>query len=719
MGLYTESIKERDRIDRELERGADIRIQSRLRGAMEPGMNDSAQFALNHILAVYGLSAREVHGYEDISEMLDMMLDPLGIIYEEVDLTDPSWIRRNDRMLAFLEDGSAVALEPTVHSYKYFCPGTGRVKHITSDIKFQDTAYAIPRPIKVRSVTAWSMCQYLLSLVSARDIISICTATLLVTLLGLVTPKMNQSVLQYIVPLGTDGYGILMRSLALFLAAGVIRAGLSTIKSISLGRMRIRIASDAQSAVMTRVLLLPERFFLNQSTGKLSKQISNARYLSDQLTGFVMGVSLTTFFSLIYLGQLASFSVKLLVPAIVILLIQTAFSLTVGYFYAENESRRQTAEMEERDFSYTSLKGIQRIKESGAERRIYAGWTKRYQDMLTCDMNQPAIMKLENVVVSFLSSLTTVILISLIVPNGIDRADYIAFTVSFALLTDVVTDLTDAQRKIVMLKPMMTQLSQILSAEPEASENKIYVSDLKGDIQLDKVCFAYEGSSAGCLDNISLHIHAGEKVAIVGESGCGKSTLLRMVLGVLKPDSGSVTVDGMLLDTVNLRSMRRNVGSVTQASRIMPGTIYSNIAFGCRKISLEDAKIAAEKAAVSEEIDELPLGYETKITDSNSGGFSGGQRQRVLLARCFASHPGIMILDEATSALDNIAQRKVLESVYAEQCTVIMVAHRLSTVKNCDKIIVLSNGTVAEEGTFDELMAAHGQFYELMRRQSV
>ena len=718
MGLYTESIKERDRIDRELERGADIRIQSRLRGSMEPGMNDSTQFALNHILSAYGMSAREVHGYEDISEMLDMMLDPLGIIYEEVDLTDPAWIHRNDRMLAFLEDGSVVALEPTVHSYKCFYPETGKKKRVTRDMKFRDTAYAIPRPIQIRSVTTWSMCQYLMSLVSPRDIIAIGTATILVTLLGLVTPRMNQYVLQDIVPLGTDGYGILMRSLALFLAAGVIRAGLYAIKNLSLGQMRVRIASDAQSAVMTRVLLLPQRFFLYESTGKLSRQITNARYLSDQIIGFVMGASLTTFFSLVYLQQLASFSVKLLVPAIVILIIQTAFSLLAGHFYAENESNRQAAEMDERAFTYTALKGIQRIKESGAERRIYAGWTKRYQDMLACDMDQPAIIKLESVIISFLSSLTTVLLVSLIVPNGIDRADYIAFTASFALLTSVVTDLTDAQRKIVMMKPMMMQLNHILSVAPEDSENKIVVSDLKGNIQLDKVSFSYEGSSAGCLNNISLHIHAGEKVAIVGESGCGKSTLLRMILGVLKPDSGSVTVDGMLLDTVNLRSMRRNIGSVTQASRIMPGTIYSNIAFGSRKVSLEDAKIAAEKAALSETIAHLPLGYETEISDSNSGGFSGGQRQRVLLARCFASRPGLMILDEATSALDNITQSKVLESVYAEKCTVIMVAHRLSTVKNCDKIIVLSNGSISEEGTFEELMEAHGEFYELMRRQS-
>jgi ABC-type multidrug transport system fused ATPase/permease subunit len=186
----------------------------------------------------------------------------------------------------------------------------------------------------------------------------------------------------------------------------------------------------------------------------------------------------------------------------------------------------------------------------------------------------------------------------------------------------------------------------------------------------------------------------------------------------LRPDSGGVFVDNTPLDTLNLRSYRRHIGSVFQFSRLMPGTIYSNIAFCPHPVSLEDAQEAAAKAAIDDIIDNLPLKYDTEISDSNSGGFSGGQRQRLLLARAFASKPDLMILDEATSALDNIAQSKVLESVYKEKCTVIMVAHRLSTVIDCDRIILLKDGHIAEEGKYDDLMALRGDFYELMRRQS-
>ena len=718
MGFYTDVIRERDRIDRELVINADKSLRN------QPGDTAAAEEAagvfeaLNLILDKYGLETNEAFGCRDINEMLDLMLDPLGVIYDIVDLTEESWKERTEYMLGFLENGRAVALMPAVIGYRYVCPLSGEKGRVTDKVHLQDKAYVIQRPIEIKPVNLLTLMIYVLHLVSNRDIVLVTAATMLTTGLGLVAPKMNQYVLEDLVPMGTDAYSLILRALFLFILIGIIRTGISTAKSFGLARMRVRIPSEVQAAVMSRVLLMPQSFFTKTSTGKLSKQISNARLLSEQVINFVMGASLTAVFSLVYIPQMASFSPVLLLPALAVLLLKCAYTLIASFFFAENENDRQTAEMENRSFIYSSLRGIQRIKESGAEKRIYAKWASKYRPVLACDLDQPIMLKIEDAVISFLTSLSTVLLLSFVVPFSIPKADYIAFNASFALIVAAISDFMEAHRKILLMRPMMAQLKGILEEPREDGIEKTVLRDLHGDIRLENVDFTYEDSTFGCLKDVSLHISAGEKVAIVGESGCGKSTLLKIILGFLTPDSGGVFIDNAPIGTINLRSYRRHIGSVFQFSKVMPGTVYSNIAFGNRPVSREEAKDAAVRADLDETVMKLPLGYDTEISDSNTGGFSGGQRQRLMIARAFASKPGIMILDEATSALDNLSQSKVLNSVYEEQCTVLMVAHRLSTVRNCDRIIVLKDGTIAEQGTFDELMERKGDFYELMRRQS-
>lgn len=687
-------------------------------GKDDPAISsDGAQLVVARILSKFGLEAHEVRGCDDIVEMLDLMLDPLGVIYDIVDLTDPDWIKRTQYMLGFRDDGEAVLLSPSVSGYRFSCQADGASGRVSPSTRLQPRAYAIYRPIRLSNANMLSLAGYVLRLVSVRDVVVIAAAALLTSLLGMVTPKMNQVVLEEIVPMGMSGYGILMKSLGLFLAAGIVKAAISAGRTLFLGRMRVRISSDAQSAVMAKVLLLPQSFFMNASTGKLSKQIANARFLAEQMINFVLGASLTAVFSLVYVPQMAYFSKLMLVPAVVILVLKSVYTLLAGKFFATNERNRQEAEMDQRAFMYTALKGIQRIKESGAEKRIYARWTRKYQSVLACDLDQPAILKLEDVAIGFLSSLGTVVMLSLIVPGGIAKSDYIAFTSAFALIASAVTDLMDAQRKILLMRPMMAQLKGILDAADEDDESRTILRRIRGDIRIENVSFAYEDSGFGTLDDVSLHIRPGEKIAIVGESGCGKSTLLKLILGIIRPSSGGLFIDGKPLDSIHLRAYRRHIGTVFQFSKVMPGTILSNIRFSPHPVSREEAEEAAVKADIADTINALPLGYDTEISDSNSGGFSGGQRQRLLLARAFASKPSIMILDEATSALDNISQSKVLRYVYEEKCTVIMVAHRLSTVKGCDRIVLLKDGRIAESGKFSELMELKGEFYELMRRQ--
>jgi len=256
----------------------------------------------------------------------------------------------------------------------------------------------------------------------------------------------------------------------------------------------------------------------------------------------------------------------------------------------------------------------------------------------------------------------------------------------------------------------------ILDTVPEVNENKMTVTSLSGEIELSNITFRYKPDGPIVLDNISLKVKSGEYIAIVGKSGCGKSTLMRILLGLEKPENGVVYYDGHDLDTLDVRSVRQCLGVALQNGKLFSGDIFSNIIVTSPWSSLDDAWRAARMAGIEEDIKVMPMGMHTVISEG-SGGISGGQRQRILIARALVSNPKILLFDEATSALDNITQKYVSDSLSHLGCTRVVIAHRLSTVKNCDRIIVMDNGKITEEGNFKALMEKKGQFYEFAQRQ--
>ncbi len=204
----------------------------------------------------------------------------------------------------------------------------------------------------------------------------------------------------------------------------------------------------------------------------------------------------------------------------------------------------------------------------------------------------------------------------------------------------------------------------------------------------------------------------------MGGSGSGKSTLIRLILGFEEPVSGSVYFDSYDLARIDKKSVRQKIGVVLQNSKLMSGDIFSNIVAAAPNATLEDAWEAARIAGLEEDIRNMPMGMSTVLSEG-SRSISGGQKQRLLIARAVAAKPKILIFDEATSALDNITQKQVTDALDALKCTKIIVAHRLSTIKNCDRIIVLDKGVIAEEGTYDELIRKNGLFAKMAARQVV
>ena len=267
----------------------------------------------------------------------------------------------------------------------------------------------------------------------------------------------------------------------------------------------------------------------------------------------------------------------------------------------------------------------------------------------------------------------------------------------------------------VEIVPLYERAKPILDAAPEVDIGKAAPSDLSGDVEMSHVSFRYRPDGPLILDDVSLRIRPGEFVAFVGPSGAGKSTIIRLLLGFESPTAGSVHYDHEDLAALDRQAVRRQIGVVLQDGKTLSGDIFTNI-IGSSLLTLDDAWEAAYLAGMADEIQRMPMEMHTVISDGGST-LSGGQRQRLMIARAVVAKPRILLFDEATSALDNETQARVSRSLENLKATRIVVAHRLSTVVNADRIYVLSAGRIVQQGRHEDLMKEGGLFAELMRRQ--
>ena len=242
---------------------------------------------------------------------------------------------------------------------------------------------------------------------------------------------------------------------------------------------------------------------------------------------------------------------------------------------------------------------------------------------------------------------------------------------------------------------------------------------VKGEFDFKNVCFRYNNSEAHVLNNFNLHVTPGETIALVGESGSGKSTILNLAIGFNIADSGQVLLDGNDMKDIDLRTYRKYLAVVPQTSILFSGTLRDNITYGVDNVDEKALNEAVKAANLTDLVESLPDGLDTEVGE-HGGKLSGGQRQRVSIARALIRNPRVIVLDEATSALDSISEKLIQEALnnLTKDRTTFIVAHRLSTIKDADKIAVISEGHCVEYGTFDELMELKGEFYRMKKIQS-
>ena len=723
MGWFDEQIRDRRQYDDEAFSEAFANMASAVMGRrISAAVSDdrrAAKTAIDDILKYCGVKSREVpDSITDVNEQLEYILRPYGIMRRTVRLED-GWYRDAIGVMlgSFRESGKAVALIPGgLSGYTYYDPETGRRKRIGRKEQhlFGEEAVVFYKPFPLKKLSLSALTGYIVRTLSASDYIMIALATLALSLLGMLSPVISKLLFAQVLPSGS--VRLLMAMAVFSVCVSVSMLLVSAVRDMLLARIGTKLSISVDAAAMMRIMSLPADFFRSYSAGELANRVSQIGVLCRMLVSTVLSTGFTSLFSLIYISQIFAYAPALVAPALVIILATVVLSLLSSLIQMKVSARQMELSGRESGMTYALISGIQKIRLAGAEKRAFARWGDLYAESARLAYDPPVFLKLNSVISLAISLTGTIVMYYMAVRSGVSVADYYAFSTAYGMVSGAFMSLAGIALSAAQIRPILAMVKPFFDEVPEISDGKQVLTRLSGGIELSHVSFRYSDDMPLVIDDLSLKIRPGQYVAIVGKTGCGKSTLLRLLLGFEKPQKGAVYYDGRDLEKIDLRSLRRRIGVVTQNGKLFQGDIYSNIVISAPWLTQQDAWEAAELAGIAEDIRKMPMGMNTVISEG-SGGISGGQKQRLMIARAVAPKPRVLMFDEATSALDNVTQKKVSDALEQLKCTRIVIAHRLSTIRQCDRIIVLDNGKIAEDGTYDELIAADGAFAELVARQ--
>jgi NHLM bacteriocin system ABC transporter ATP-binding protein len=722
MGWFDEQIKKRIQNDEDGFARSFAELSGAVMGkaATAAALDDRARAtsAIGDILKYYHIKPAEIpDSITNLDEQLEFLLRPSGIMRRPVKLTG-GWHKDGvGPLLGRTKTGEPVAILPQgLSGYCYFDHARGKkikvTKEAAEDLK-QD-AICFYKPLPLREIGIRDLLKYIAGTLSLSDLVLIALAVLATTLIGMFSPYVNNLLFGRVIPSGEKGLLVPIACLMAGVAVSTLLLGIT--RSLIMGRLQTKMNISVQAASMMRVLSLPAEFFKEYSAGEIASRAQSVGSLCSMMANAILSTGLTSLFSLVYIGQIGQYAPGLVAPALLVILLTVLISLATTLIQMKRSKRAMEVGAKLSGLVFSLFTGVQKIKLAGAERRAFTKWAALYSQSAELRYEHPLSLHLLPILSSAASLLGTVAIYFYAVSTHLDVAGYMAFNVSYGMVSGAFLSLSGIAVTVAGIKPILDMVEPILEAVPEVSEGKRVLTRLSGGIEVSNISFRYSEDMPLVLNNISLKIKPGQYVAVVGATGCGKSTLLRLLLGFETPQKGAVYYDGKDLAYIDLRSLRRNIGVVMQTGKLFQGDVFSNITISAPWLSQAEAWEAAELAGIAEDIRNMPMGMHTVISEG-SGGISGGQRQRLMIARAIAPKPKILMFDEATSALDNITQKTVSESLDNLKCTRLVIAHRLSTIRQCDRIIVLDRGHIVEDGSYGELIAQNGHFAELVARQ--
>ena len=579
-------------------------------------------------------------------------------------------------------------------------------------------AFTFHRRFAPKKLTAGDMLRFALG-AGGRDLALVVLAGLAAAMIGLLTPVATGWLIDKGIPSGSSATVVAL--IAALAVAGVALIALDVLRTLAVLRFESRVGVAMQAALVDRVVSAPARFFRGYSSGDLALRMGSVNAVQRSITGSTIGTFVTSIFLLVNLALLIAYSVPLTLAAMGIVALVIAASVAFGLLRLRIGPRIEALDGRVNAMTFEIFAGITKLRAAAAEPRVLNAWYSRYDEFREANTASARLSNYETVAMSVLQPAASLLVLALAwqlstsTEHALTTGRFVAFHAALFALLAAVHELVSTGLDVVNLKPLWDRARPILDTPPEDAAGGGERHEPQGAITLERVRFGYPGGP-DVITDISLDIRPGELVAIVGVSGSGKSTLLRLLLGFERPRSGIVRYDGKDLATLELRHLRGRMGTVLQGGKLWAGDLLTNIV-GASGLGPDAAMDAARRAGLAADIEAMPMGLYTLVGEGLST-LSGGQRQRVLLARALIANPRILLLDEATSALDNVAQAAVLKELAALQATRIVIAHRLNTVRDADRIVVLERGRIVQQGTFRDLASKRGSFSAMLARQT-
>jgi HlyB family type I secretion system ABC transporter len=607
-------------------------------------------------------------------------------------------------------------------------PAVGRKKLSVKDFQAGWTGYALlltPTPqLQKTPSTKPSLGRFWGAFLPYRSmLIPIIVSSIILQVFGLVTPLFTQIILdQVVVHKNLNTLQIMAIGLLMF---NIWRIALGSVRQYLLVIFSNRVDLTLVSGFIRHALNLPLQFFASRHVGDILTRVQENQKIQSFLTRQAIGAWLDVLTAVVYVGLMAYYNLHLTMLVMGILLPLILLTIIASPFLRQ-VSREIFAEAAKQNSSLVEmLTGVSTVKAAAAEHELRWRWEDHVTSTINTQLRGYKLGIALQIISGLINTVGSTALLwysaSLVILGELSIGQLVAFNMLIGNVVGPVMSLVGLWDELQEVMVSVERLDDIFNTEPEetAEKSMFVLPQIKGEVQFENVTFRYNpDDERNILQNISFEAHPGETIAIVGRSGSGKSTLVSLLQGLYHPTNGRVLIDGHDIRHVSPQSLRRQLGVVPQECFLFSGTILENITIYRPEYSLEQVVEAGKLAEAHAFIQTLPLGYNTKVGERGSS-LSGGQRQRIAIARALLPNPRILILDEATSSLDTESERRFQQNLQriSRDRTTFIIAHRLSTVRNANKILVIDRGIIVEQGTHDQLIAQKGLYYHLAQQQ--